>query len=209
MGNAIALTGWVTLWFTLSRDPFRWRILYFVIGFGGLLTLIQFAGGEWRIDGEWGWPVQFAKLIVGVATLLVIVRRWGFRLSANDSTAVGRDTSAGQFQFSIGDLLVAITGVAIFVALVISDGQSVREDVLITGSFVLTVVGVSVLLLSLRRIWIAIAICLVIIPAVGYSAMWVASVGGWPWELSRAAGACLLIAAGALRLCGYRLKRIS
>jgi predicted RND superfamily exporter protein len=124
-------------------------------------------------------------------------------------TAGNREASRGRFQFTVGDLFLTTTGVGLFAALVVSDGETALEDVLVTGCFVLTVIGVSVLLLSLRRIWVAIAICLTVLPVVGYSAMWAMSLTAWPWDLSRAAGACLLIAIGSLRSCGYRVARIA
>src|SRR5262249_41189252 len=105
---------------------------------------------------------EFAKLIVGVALPLWLMRRWGWRLSVkqNASREYGEAYIKG-FQFSIVDLLVLTTGVAIFVALLTLDGSvGIGEDFATTALFISTVVVAGIISFLLNRNFLMV-ICLV------------------------------------------------
>jgi hypothetical protein len=202
--NAIALGGWTIVWLVLWVESLRVRIAYVLVGFGGLFAISYF-GSQGR-DIE--MFLEFPKLIVGVATPLILLRRQGWQIASGYDASHPADAERRRrFHFLILDLLILITGVAAFMALLLADGtHHLAFDFAGTGALVFAVLATSILAMSLQRFWLAIVASITLIPIASFTAVWLADGWAGPYSIyCLRTSVCLLPAFGAIRWCGYRL----
>lgn len=214
---AVAMAGWYAwsiAWSILSVGSIRVRLVHFTIGLVGLLATVL---------AVTGWPDSPDQLALGIGHLgigwalpLVLVRRRGWQLKRLARPAAeGSPAQTPFWQFSIGDLLVLTTGLAIFLGLLLANRSHPWQEVVLEA--LLLVAGAVILLvgLSWRSFWLAaivsvlftIAIFLVTVGVLNPDAL----TRPIDWLLAAMifgpAVGLLLAAIGLVRSCGYRLRR--
>jgi hypothetical protein len=212
---SFAWLAWLVAWGILSQGSRVARTAYVLTGVVGLLAIVA-----WSLD----WPDGFAeasivwlRIAIGVGVLLILVRRHGWRLVATSCENYHeRSTGVGpRWQFSISDVMLLITGQAIYLSLLLAKlefsllHQAVVEcSVVVCATFAL-LVGLS---------WnngIAAAVTAIAFTTIIWA---IAAIATTPEELRRPAIywlaliingpalAGLLISIAIVRSAGYRLR---
>ncbi|MDX1947062.1 MAG: hypothetical protein SFU86_16800 [Pirellulaceae bacterium] len=208
-GNIFGLVGWLVAWGVLANWRLRWRAAYAGVGFAALGAITAPLDPWWKLEDRLAWAVLVVAVAIG--TILVLVRRWGWRICLPPHDTPGPD----RWQFSIGDLLWTTTGTALVLALGSYWPVDNWEEIVILAWLVLAVTVVLLLGLGARHFWLAAPVSLASCAALGALAIGIVDVE----ELRRPQDLLMvgifglpaiappLLLIGLLRLHGWRLRR--
>jgi hypothetical protein len=213
----VAMAGWFAwsiAWSILSVGSIGVRLIYWTIGLVGLLATVL---------AVTGWPDSPDQLALGVGHLgigwalpMVLVRRRGWHLARVPRPAAeGSFAKPPSWQFSIGDVLVLMAGLSIFLGLLLASESYSWQEVVLEALVLLSGTVILLVGLSWRSIWWA-----AIVSVLFAAAIYLVSVGvlnpeslTQPKPLLLAAMVfgptvgLLLAAIGLVRSCGYRLQK--
>jgi len=205
--HLLGLSAWLTAFATLADCRVQHRAAYFAVG-----TVAAAAIGVFFLGfGDFRTALGFAAFQVGLALPPVILRQLGWRIAAAIDAAIGSQPRA-RWQFTLGDLLLMTTLIALFLGLLLASGgfHSLNE-VYFLAALLCGAPGVIVIALWWRRFWLAAATSLL-----GCSLLALLPIA---WHDSIRLGeivllllivafpvVSLLAASGCLRRAGYRLR---
>jgi|GEM_PF-3817463 hypothetical protein len=221
MGAAFGLTAWLEwtiAWAFLTRWSMYLRFVYLLAGAIGILVIADWIF-EWRRD-DIGVPLLLGIISIGNAVPLALVYWRGCRIDVRGADGHQHlRTNYRLGQFSLSELILLTTGVAIFLGLILVQrnvygqyqwGEVVSECVIVACGSMLVVVG-----LAARRFVLAISICLLISLALIIAALAWFDVGIFfrPSEWLLVGLICcpafvgIVASIGLARWWGYRLTR--
>lgn len=214
-GDLIGLTCWVVAWATLAQQELILRLAYLFAGLAGIAGLgwpMFLRGGSGDLEFV---ASPLAAIAWGVAALLMLLRRRGWRIQSDVDRALAPGCrSQPWWQFSVSDVLLATTSMGLFLALLLFGGPLQLNEVVLVLAHVIGTTAVLIASLAWRRFVLAVSVALLAVAMVvvgvllilepesmfrlgdiGMLLLWVG-----PVVLG------LLLAAGLLRWSGYRLS---
>ncbi len=197
---------WITALALLAQAAWPWRVGYFLIGTAAMVALTEFIFYATEPSLVWAW----AAFVVGLSVPLLWMRRRGWRICARGLDPLPGAKSRRNWQFSVGDILIATTQAGAFLALTAATRISRLDEITILAVVLLVSPAFVVVGLSWRRFTYAVPACLSIsaLPTIGLLVWHDASLGdiGLILLLVAVGVVSLLVAIGAMRSFGYRLR---
>lgn len=152
--HLLGLAAWLTGFAVLANCDSRLRAAYYAVGtmaVAGLLVWILGFGGFRTL-------LAFATFQVGLALPFWAIRKLGWRIAMSPSD-VGVTQPLARWQFTVGDLLVMTTLIALFLGLLMaSGGLHSLDDVYVMAALFCGAPAVIVVALAWRRFWRAAAV---------------------------------------------------
>jgi hypothetical protein len=213
-GVGIATTLWLSTWTLLSAWSLVSRLVYFVVGLGSLAAITAPTIRWWENDWELAAPL--ATILIGVALPQVVFWRRGGRIQITPEITDPNARPASRWiQFSIGDMLLLTTGLALMLSLTLIGGMPDRAEWAILGTQVLGGNAVFLIALTWPRYLAAVALSLISVAILCIAGMAIGNANALS-ELSAilmvtfyagpaTIGALTIVA--IVRSAGYRLRR--
>jgi hypothetical protein len=123
-GVGLATTLWLATWLLYSTWPLWGRAVYFAVGLASLAAVTSPTIPWW--EGEWELTFWLAVVVIGVWLVQFLSWRHGWRIGRAASTETV--AAAPWLRFSISDLLILTTGVAVLLGLILARGEFNREQ---------------------------------------------------------------------------------
>ena len=208
--HVLGLLVWISAFAILARCHWGERLAYFLIGAASCVAMT-----DRIVDYRTQPPLVFALAALVVAWSLPFwwLRRRGWRIAVvsaatADSPVLGRPSL---WQFGIGDILIATTQAAAFIALLLAVGFNAQE---LTNFALILVASPAVVLIALawQQFWLAVVASLLLCVVFTLAPIWCFASNIRSEEMGLLLGVVagdavsLLLASGCLRLFGYRLR---
>jgi hypothetical protein len=129
-GVGLATTLWLATWLVYSTWPLWGRAVYFAVGLASLAAVTSAAVPWW--EGDWELTAWLAVVVIGVWLVQFLSWRHGWRIGRAASTETV--AAAPWLRFSISDLLVLTTGIAVLLGLILARGEFNRFTVALVGA---------------------------------------------------------------------------
>lgn len=206
MASLMAFATWLTAWSWLGESSVRSRLAFYL---AGTLSMLAITGPLFRWDQREAMAAA-SQFLVGLAIPNLLLRRRGWRIALAPA-ATRSPWRRELWQFSIGDILIVVTGFAAILGLQAAHRASVFESLLLGVVAVVGAPMTACLILSWRRIWIAALTSTAV--AMQFTVLIV--VANWHFTWESLVEAFLYISAvflvglwgtlGAMRFVGYRM----
>jgi len=206
--HLLGLSAWLTAFAALADCRVQHRSAYFAVGTATAAAIGVFFLGF----GDFRTALGFAAFQVGLALPPVILRQLGWRIAAAASDAANGSQPRPRWQFTLGDLLLTTSLIALFLGLLLASGGFHNlNEVYFLAALLCGAPGVIVISLAWRRFWLAAATSwlgctlLALLPIAWHDStrlgeiMLLLLIVAFPVV-------SLLAASGCLRRAGYRLR---